>query len=266
MTIKAVLFDLDDTLLWDERSIAQAFEATCRVGAEAAGVDGRALEEAVRREARKLYESYETYAFTKMIGINPFEALWGNFTQGEHPMFRELQRLAPAYRRDAWTAGLAALGVNDPALGERLGELFPAKRRSLPLVYDETFEVLDELRGSYRLLLLTNGSPDLQQEKLDGVPELKPYFEHIVISGHFGEGKPSPRLFQFAMDKLGIAADEGVMVGDKLTTDIQGANGVGMQSVWINRHAAKRPEDAAVPSFEIASLRELPPLLRSLSA
>jgi putative hydrolase of the HAD superfamily len=201
-----------------------------------------------------------------MIGINPFEGLWGNFTHGEHPMFRKLQQVAPGYRRDAWTHGLAALGVNDPALGERLGELFPAQRRSLPLVYDETFEVLDELRGSYRLLLLTNGSPDLQQEKLDGVPKLAPYFEHIVISGHFGEGKPSPRLFQFALDKLGVTPEQGIMVGDKLTTDIQGANGVGMKSVWINRHGVSRPEGAAVPGFEIASLKELPSLLRTLNS
>jgi putative hydrolase of the HAD superfamily len=264
MTIKAVLFDLDDTLLWDERSIKEAFEATCKVGAEAAGLDAEALEASVRREARALYESYETFAFTQMIGINPFEALWGHFTQGDHPMFRKLQQIAPEYRRNAWTRGLAALGADDPELGAKLAELFPAQRRSLPFVYDETFDVLTELRQSYKLLLLTNGSPDLQQEKLDGVPELAPYFDAIVISGHFGEGKPSPRLFAFAMDKLGITADEGIMVGDKLTTDIQGANGVGMTSVWINRHGLKRTGDIE-PSYEIATLRELIPLIRQLN-
>lgn len=264
MTIKAVMFDLDDTLLWDERSIKQAFEETCQEGAKRAGVDAAALEEAVRREARALYESYETFAFTQMIGINPFEGLWGHFTQGEHPMFRKLQQVAPEYRRAAWTRGLAALGSDDAELGAELAELFPAKRRSLPLIYDETYEVLKALHGQFKLLLLTNGSPDLQQEKLDGVPELAPYFDEIVISGQFGEGKPSSRLFQHAMDKLGIQADEGVMVGDKLTTDIKGANGVGMASVWINRHRAELKGDI-VPTYEIESLRELLPLLRQLN-
>jgi len=264
MTIRAVLFDLDDTLLWDERSIKEAFESTCRVGAEAAGLDADALEASVRKEARALYESYETFSFTQMIGINPFEGLWGNFTHGDHPMFRKLEQIAPGYRRDAWTRGLAALGVDDPELGAKLAELFPAQRRGLPHVYEETFEVLDILRESYKLLLLTNGSPDLQQEKLDGVPAIAPYFDAIVISGHFGEGKPSPRLFRHAMDKLGISAEEGVMVGDKLTTDIQGANGVGMTSVWINRHGIERTGDI-VPSYEIASLRDLIPLLNRLN-
>lgn len=263
MSIKAVLFDLDDTLLWDDRSVGEAFRNTCRVAAEATGLDEAAIEASVRKEARALYETYETYAFTQMIGINPFEALWGNFRKGDHDMFRKLEQLAPTYRVNAWTAGLAALGVDQPELGRQLAEYFPAQRRQLPYVYDETFAVLDELRQDYKLLLLTNGSPDLQQEKLDGMPTLVPYFDAIVISGNFGEGKPSPRLFAHAMEQIGITADEGVMVGDKLTTDILGANGVGMTSVWINRHEAKRNDDI-VPKHEIRSLTELPALLKTL--
>ncbi|KIL34759.1 haloacid dehalogenase [Cohnella kolymensis] len=263
MSVKAVLFDLDDTLLWDERSVSEAFKDTCRLGAEAAGLDADSLEETVRREARSLYETYDTFAFTKMIGINPFEALWGHFRQGEHPMFRKLEALAPEYRLNAWTRGLAALGVDDPELGKKLAEWFPAQRRKLPYVYEETFAVLDELRDTYKLLLLTNGSPDLQQEKLDGMPTLIPYFDSIVISGNFGEGKPSPKLFAYAMEQIGITADEGVMVGDKLTTDILGANRVDMKSVWINRHGIER-SDEIIPTYEIKSLNELTDLLKKI--
>lgn len=264
MSIKAVLFDLDDTLLWDERSVTEAFRDTCHIAAQATGVNEEELEASVRREARALYETFETYTFTQMIGINPFEALWGNFERGEHPMFRSLQKLAPDYRTNAWTKGLAALGVNDEELGRRLAEWFPAQRRKLPYVYDETFSVLDELRETYKLLLLTNGSPDLQQEKLDGMPTLIPYFDSIVISGDFGEGKPSPKLFNHAMSQIGITAAEGIMVGDKLTTDILGANRVGMISVWINRHGMQR-NDEIIPTYEIKSLTELPALLNKLN-
>lgn len=263
MPVKAVLFDLDDTLLWDDRSVSEAFQATCRYASEATGVDEKELEAAVRREARALYETYETYGFTQMIGINPFEALWGKFERGEHSMFRKLQELAPGYRQSAWTKGLAALGVDSPGLGVQLAEMFPAQRRKLKYVYDETFAVLDELKQSYKLLLLTNGSPDLQQEKLDGMPELIPYFDAIVISGNFGEGKPSSKLFAHALEQVGVTAEEGVMIGDKLTTDILGANRIGMTSVWINRHGAIR-NDEIVPSYEIESLTELPALIRAI--
>ncbi|WEK55817.1 MAG: HAD family hydrolase [Candidatus Cohnella colombiensis] len=263
MSVKAVLFDLDDTLLWDERSVSEAFRNTCRVGAEATGLNEEELEASVRREARALYETYETFSFTQMIGINPFEALWGNFKKGEHDMFRKLELLAPDYRVQSWTNGLAALGVHNAELGKELAEYFPAQRRTLPYVYDETFAILDELRQEYKLLLLTNGSPDLQQEKLDGVPSLIPYFDAIVISGNFGEGKPSTKLFTHAMEQIGISANEGVMVGDKLTTDILGANRAGMTSIWINRHGHTR-NDEIIPSYEIKSLTDLPALLKQL--
>lgn len=253
---QAVLFDLDDTLLWDDRSVKEAFETTCKAGAEAAGVDPEQLEESVRKEARALYESYETFPFTKMIGINPFEGLWANFREGEQEEFRKLEKLAPGYRKEAWTRGLRALGVEDEVLGAKLAEQFPAERRSRPLVYDETFRVLDALKGKYKLLLLTNGSPDLQREKLAGVPELAPYFDHIIISGEFGEGKPAASIFRHALERLGIEPEHGIMVGDKLTTDILGANTIGMTSVWVNRHNTVRNDDI-IPSHEIAHLEEL---------
>jgi putative hydrolase of the HAD superfamily len=256
MAKQAVLFDLDDTLLWDDRSVKEAFEATCQAAADLTGVDVNALEEAVRREARALYESYETFPFTKMIGINPFEGLWANFREGEQEEFRKLESLAPGYRREAWTKGLLALGVDDPKLGAELAEKFPAERRSRPIVYDETFRVLDSLKGKYKLLLLTNGSPDLQREKLAGVPQLVPYFDHIIISGEFGEGKPAASIFKHALERLGIEPEHGIMVGDKLTTDILGANTIGMTSVWINRHDMVR-NDEIIPTCEIKHLEEL---------
>lgn len=263
MTIKAVLFDLDDTLLWDERSVKESFHETCLEAAKEYELDPLKLEDAVKQEARKLYESYETYPFTLNIGINPFEGLWANFNDVNPVQFQQLKQLAPRYRTDAWTNGLGVLGIDDARLGERLGEHFAAVRRTKPFVYEDTYQVLDALHGKVKLLLLTNGSPELQNEKLSGVPKLAPYFDHIVISGGFGQGKPAPAIFEHSMSLLGIDASEGVMVGDKLTTDIKGANGVGMTSVWINRHGVKR-SDEIVPSYEISALSELEALVQTL--
>lgn len=260
MTLKAVLFDLDDTLLWDDRSVQEAFEATCAEAAKHAAVNPEELEASVRKEARSLYESFETFAFTKMIGINPFEGLWANFTQGENENFRKLEKLAPGYRTESWTRGLAALGIEDRELGYKLGELFPAERRRRPYVYDETFRVLDALKGSYQLLLLTNGSPDLQKEKLAGVPNIAAYFDHIVISGDFGVGKPATSIFNHAMGLLGIEAEEGIMIGDKLTTDILGSGSVGMRNIWINHHGLQSG-DEIVPVYEVSRLHDILPII-----
>lgn len=260
--IKAIFFDLDDTLLWDQKSIKEAFVATCKVAEERYGVDASELEVAVREAARNLYSSYETYSFTQMIGINPFEGLWGNFLD-DHDDFRKMKEIVPSYRKEAWTAGLKAMGVEDPAFGHELAERFPQERRSLPFVYEETFTILDTLKGKYQLLLLTNGSPDLQHTKLSITPDLVPYFDEILISGAFGKGKPDPSIFVHALSLMSLEKDEVLMVGDNLMTDILGANRVGIKSVWINRHDKDRNE--VIPTYEIQHLEELFPLLDELN-
>jgi putative hydrolase of the HAD superfamily len=259
--IKAVFFDLDDTLLWDQRSIKEAFVATCKLAEERYGVDSSNLEEAVRDAARELYASYETFSFTQMIGINPFEGLWGNFLDDQDE-FQKMKKIVPVYRKDAWTNGLKKMGIDDPEFGHELAEAFPQNRRKLPFVYEETFKVLDALKDDYRLLLLTNGSPDLQQTKLEITSELVPYFEKIVISGDYGRGKPDPGIFEHALSLMELNKDEAIMVGDNLMTDILGATRVGMKSVWINRHHKERNE--VIPTYEIKHLEELFPLLEKL--
>jgi putative hydrolase of the HAD superfamily len=259
--IKAIFFDLDDTLLWDQKSIKEAFAATCKVAEERYGLDPEQFEEAVRDAARKLYSSYEIYPFTQMIGINPFEGLWGNFLD-EQDDFRKMKAIVSAYRKDAWTTGLKTMGVDDPDFGYELGERFPQERRNLPFVYEETFRILDALKGKYQLLLLTNGSPDLQKTKLSITPELAPYFDHIVISGDFGRGKPDPSIFEHALSRMSLKKDEVIMVGDNLMTDILGANRAGIKSVWINRHQKEKNE--VIPTYEIQHLEELFSILEEL--
>jgi len=260
--IKAIFFDLDDTLLWDQKSVKEAFVATCEVAKQQYGIDPVELEEAVRKEARELYSSYETYSFTQMIGINPFEGLWGNFLDDEEN-FKKMSEIVPTYRKDAWTRGLKACGIDDPEFGHKLAEEFPAQRRKSPFVYEESFSVLDKLKEKYRLLLLTNGSPDLQNTKLEITPELVPYFEQIIISGAFGRGKPDPTIFEHALEKMNLSKDEALMVGDNLMTDILGASRIGMKSVWINRHDKDRNE--VKPDYEISHLEELYPILNELN-
>lgn len=257
--IKAIFFDLDDTLLWDQKSVKEAFFATCKLAEERFGIDVSQLEEAVREAARNLYSSYETYEFTQMIGINPFEGLWGDFSD-EHEDLKKLKSIVPSYRQEAWTLGLKKLGIDDPDFGVELGERFPQERRRVPFVYEETFEVLDKLKDDYQLILITNGSPDLQQTKLTLTPELIPYFDHIVISGDFGKGKPDPSIFEHALECLSLQKEEVIMVGDNLMTDILGANHAGIKSVWINRH--QKDQNEVIPTYEIQHLEELFTILK----
>lgn len=261
--LKTVIFDLDDTLIWDAKSIATAFQRTCEYATKKTGVNPVELEQAVREEARRLYATYETYAHTQNIGINPFEGLWGVFDDpGEE--FQKMKEIIPGYQQDAWINGLKKLGVDDEAFGRELAEVFPKERKNNPFIYDETYNVLDRLKGNYQLILLTNGSPSLQQTKLGITPELAPYFDHIVISGGFGKGKPDATLFTHVLELAGISADEAIMVGDNLMTDILGSSRVGMKNVWINREN-KEPSEEVQATYEITNLEELFPILDELN-
>ncbi|GGM28463.1 putative uncharacterized hydrolase YsaA [Paraliobacillus quinghaiensis] len=252
--ITTLFFDLDDTLLWDKKSIQQAFQATCKLAHEKHGLKQQALEDAVRGEARKLYASYDTFEFTQMIGINPFEGLWGTFDD-DHTSFRKMYEVIPTYRKQAWINGLTACGIDDPDFGEQLAEQFIKERERHPYVYEETFSVLGKLKENYQLLLLTNGAPSLQQKKLAITPEIKEYFNHILISGDFGKGKPDPSIFEHALKLANVKKEEVLMVGDNLMTDILGSNRAGIKNVWINREEKEMQE--VIPTYEIKHLEEL---------
>ncbi|QUG42852.1 HAD family hydrolase [Psychrobacillus sp. INOP01] len=256
---KAIFFDLDDTLLWDNKSVSVAFHKTCAFAATHVNIDPLELEQAVRAEASALYDTYETRTFTQMIGINPFEGLWGTFDDPSED-FQKMKVIVPEYQQLAWTKGLEKLGIVNEELGRKLAEYFPKMRKESPFVYEETYEVLDQLKGKYTLLLMTNGSPSLQNIKLEITPEIATYFDHILISGAFGKGKPDPSIFEHALEIVGMTADDVLMVGDNLMTDILGSSKVGMQSVWINREE-KPVSEEVTPTYTIENLKELLTLL-----
>ena len=262
---KAIFFDLDDTLLWDKKSIELALHYTAQDAEKLLGVDSQKLIGAVRSIAPKLYAEYPTHAFTQSIGINPFEGLWGQFGDVIHHHFREMGNLMPNYRNRVWTEALSQCGILSENEGNKLSELFIIHRRKQPVLYEETFEVLDWLSNQeISMLLLTNGAPSLQLEKLAITPRLVPYFEHIVISGNVGVGKPSPAIFDHALRLMNVQKEDVWMVGDNKKTDIMGANKIGMKSIWIE-HDVKAEEQSPLngkPDYTIKRLNELVELIQ----
>ena len=262
MTVETIIFDLDDTLLWDQQPIKTAFEKTCEVASTKYGVDAEAFEQAVRKEARALYESYETYPYTVKIGINPFEGLWGTFDDPT-PEFQQMKSIIYTYQVSSWASGLKQFEIEDAAFAEQLAATFIAERKKHPYLYEDTIEILNKLKGNYKLLLLTNGAPSLQNLKLKITPELVPYFDYIFISGDFGIGKPDASIFEHVIKTAKIDAQTSIMVGDNLMTDILGSNRVGMRNVWINREG--KVHNGEVPfTYEVKSLTELYSLIQTV--
>jgi phosphoserine phosphatase len=261
MAVKAILIDLDDTLVVEVASAEAAFLATCALAQDGYGIDPKALCQTVRQKAQKLWRQSPSRAYCLSIGISSWEGLWARFL-GDSPCLQALRAWSPTYRRESWAQALAEYGINTPSFVERLAETFPRERRTRHIVYPDVRPVLQELGERYSLALITNGAPDLQREKLDG-SGLAPYFDTIVVSGEVGIGKPDPQIFDLALDRLSTRSKDAVMVGNSLRSDIGGAQGAGIKGIWLNRSGKSIDRDIA-PDAQITGLDELTHVLTQI--
>ncbi len=265
--MRALIFDLDDTLLVQD---ARDDEVILAVGARAAArhhIDLAALRRAVRQQARHIWYDAPTGPYCQAIGIGSVEGLWARFQgQGDaaDPHLASLRRWAPAYRHAVWSRALADCGVDDAplagTLAEQLAAQFMRERRLRHVVFPEVEAVLRDLRRQgYLLAILTNGAPDLQREKVQG-SRLGDLFDAIVVSGEEGIGKPDPRIFARVLRALDAPPTQAAMIGDNPARDIVGAQAAGVYAVWLNRTGAVL-EGAPPPDAEIASLADLRAIL-----
>ncbi len=114
--------------------------------------------------------------------------------------------------------------------------------------------------------IITDGNPIKQWEKILRL-ELDPYFDEVLISDFVGVKKPHPKIFRKALGKFDVKADEAVMVGDRLYSDIYGAKRVGMHTVWFRygKYANSEREYEKYADFTIEDLKELPGIIEVLN-
>lgn len=93
------------------------------------------------------------------------------------------------------------------------------------------------------------------------------YVDFVLPSGAVGVAKPNPAFFRLALERAGVAAHEGLMVGDSYRADVRGAWAAGMDAVWLDRTEGTSitPDDEPAPTDVrvIRSLVEVPDIVRS---
>ena len=225
--IKAIFFDGDDTL-WDFRAaMLQALEATLA-------------------ELRRMVcnAAAETLTVPRMVEIR--DAVADELGEGTTSV--------EVIRREALARTLAEVGHPSDDAAQRLYGLYTEARfaatRPLPGVTD----LLNDLKKRYLLGLVSNGNTYPERVGLDDI------FSFVILAVECGIAKPDPRIFELALGKCGCDASQVVHVGDSLQSDIAGANGCGIRSVWLNREGA--PNGTGItPDHQIRDLRELPDIL-----
>ncbi len=121
-------------------------------------------------------------------------------------------------------------------------------------------DVLRRLHGRYRMVVITNGLKEVQRPRLSSSP-IAGLFDAVAVSDELGVAKPDPRFFDAVFARIGSPPRDRVLViGDSLTSDIQGGNAYGLDTCWYN--PLGKPADPLIPArYEIRALAQLLDLL-----
>ena len=126
-------------------------------------------------------------------------------------------------------AGVSAgLGVADPRVTERLaGAFVDDARRHLAA----SLAILRQLHTGHRLGIVSNFYGNLAA--ICAEAGLAPLVGVVADSTVVGAGKPDARIFQHALDALGLSPASAVFVGDSRPRDMEGARALGMRHIWL---------------------------------
>ena len=238
MRIKAVLFDMFDTLMLIERD--HAFYNPSLHGAHEF------------LEANGVSVSFEEFEKAYVTARDALYAAAENNLEEPHFNVRIVGALKLlGYERD--TSDSLVLGATN-AFCDRFMNFVKIDKNTLSL--------LRQLHGKYKLGIVSNFAIPECVTKLLKKHDLEAFFEIVVVSGEINKRKPSPEIFQYALQKLCVSAEETVFVGDTVDADVQGAKAVGMKTVYVER---RHQEEAKVtcPDQTIKSLNHLLTVIES---
>jgi putative hydrolase of the HAD superfamily len=256
---RALVFDLDNTLVPELPNYNAAFAAACAGLAREHRIELDVLRDAVFESARVRWLGSGVAEWCLRLGIGSPTSLLSDFP-GAAPELALLRTWAPEYRRAAWRDGLLTAGGGDAdRLAVALSDAFRQKFRERCPPYVDAPSAVEALASRYAMAIATNGPSDVQRIKLS-VSGLRRHFAVVVASSDIGAGKPDPRIFRETVERLGVPIAEVIAIGDHLEKDVAGARAAGLRCVWVNRAGAEG-DPGLRPDLEIRTLAELPAVL-----
>ena len=235
MTIQALVFDLDGTLVDQE-------------GAE--------------RDALMLLHSSEL-KLDPIPGFRDFLRVWRTAADDYLQRFLDNKMSFEDQRIQRFEAVYTAFNQNcPPGEAKRLHEAYVAHYRKQWRAFEDTKPALEALKAAgYRLAVITNGDGAQQRAKMVAT-DILGYFEHVLASGDVKVAKPHADIFRHSEKALGLVPGELAYVGDRLDADVAGAKNAQWTPIWLDRKSM--PGGPGEPGVLVAqSLSELPALLRA---
>lgn len=223
--IKAVIFDIDNTLYSYDDTHPAALAAVCEYGQRELGIPGEELAALLKQHNK-----------TITAELGPQASIHNRMLRYLRIMEEKHLPLYYAYRMNRlyWDTLIAA---SQPSPGAA--------------------DCMKALKAAgYTIGIGTDMTLDFQLEKLEHL-QLLQYIDFVVSSEEAGAEKPSLKLFALCARKAGVQPEECLFIGDSLKKDVQGAAAAGMKSVWYS--AETQPGVISVSHFS-----ELPEIVSKL--
>ncbi|MGF7057947.1 YjjG family noncanonical pyrimidine nucleotidase [Brassicibacter mesophilus] len=227
MKYEVIIFDADETLFDFKKSEKDAFKNTM-------------LEYDIEYDENHHLKIYQ--------GINT--AIWKEFEEG---LITQKKLKVERFKRlsDSLNAGFDE---------EQFSKLYMKHLGNASFLYDDSIELVESLHKDYRLTIVTNGLKDVQNNRIRKSTIAK-YFEDIVVSEEVEVSKPDPKIFEHALSNIKHTDKSKVLiVGDSLTSDIQGGINSGIDTCWYNPNKIVN-KTGIKPTYEISNLMELKDIL-----
>ncbi|MEH2330123.1 HAD family hydrolase [Nostoc sp.] len=226
MSYKAIIFDLDNTLL--------NFELCER--------------QAILRALKDCAVSLDLNGVSKTIFLQVFETYNSKYWR-QRDIFSPNELIEMSYR-----STLAQLDIQTDQISN-LSQSFWHIFNHFAVMEPDVNEVLTILARNYRLAVITNGFVSAQLPRMQAAG-IEHFFEAVVVSEAIGFAKPSPEIFHHALSRLNLIPEQVIYVGDSLKHDYAGATQVKMDFCYYNRKNQNLPQEAK-PKFMISELLNL---------
>ena len=230
---RAMLVDLDDTIIGSESSTETCWRLACE---EVVTLTPSLSADRLSKEIRRTYEWYWSDPDRHRTGrANPAKATFNIVDQS-----------------------LRRLGFDLPELASEIGRSYRTHRDVRIELLPGAIETLQRFRKEgVRLALITNGTSAGQRAKIQRFG-LEGNFDHILIEGELGIGKPEREFYLAAMDALETDPSDTWCVGDNLIWEVEAPQALGIYSVWVDRFGTGLPAESHVkPDRTVKSIAEL---------
>jgi putative hydrolase of the HAD superfamily len=117
-------------------------------------------------------------------------------------------------------------------------------------------EVLNELQAHYQLALVSDAQPCFALPEIRAVG-LENYFNPVIISSYYGFRKPDSRLFNKALDKMGISRSEVIAIGNDMFRDIYGAQLLDIGTIFFDSNQGAKTYENVVPAYRAQQFEDI---------